>query len=472
MKSIQTADKSSILEGVEHIHMVGIGGSGMLGIAEILLKQGVEVSGSDLQPSPALCRLKQLGAKVQIGHSGSLYEKAELAVISSAIPESNREFQRIRDSRLPWVLRAQVLAELMHLKCSIALAGTHGKTTTAALTAQLLLDARLDPSWIIGGLVRSNQSHAQLGSSKYMVVEADESDASFLYLNPQIAILTNIDQEHMGTFNNDLRQLEASFVQFLNQLPDSGLAILCGDDPGINRISSEIKVDYQTYGFGQHNDFYASDYSCIPSGCRFRLHRPDRREPLDLQLSLLGKHNVLNALAVSVLADYMQIKDQVLQSALTAFEGVARRCELTPQISFAARKIDLVDDYGHHPSEVAAVIAALREAYPGRRLVVAFQPHRYSRTRDCYQDLVQALSQSDALVLLETYAAGEDPIEGADSQALWEGIEQAGRIKPVLVSNREDAFECLAEVVEEGDLVMIQGAGDIAALAQKIREVG
>ena len=453
-----------------HVHMLGMGGSGMAGIAEILLNQGYKVSGFDQIANDLTGRLNQLGADVAIGLDRGRFEGAEVVVVSSAIASEHPELQAIKQSGIKTVKRAEMLAALMQPYESIAVAGTHGKTTTAGLLVSLLLAADIDPSCVIGGLIKEIGSHARLGSGPCMVVEADESDASFLCLHPKMAVITNIDADHMATFNHDIDELHEAFLCFLRQLPEDNLVLLCRDDIGVQKVLKNFEHDYQTYGFNEDCNFRIIDYRNTASGCQFKVQHPKSSTPLPVELPLVGRHNALNAVAATAVAMHLDIADTVISHALATFAGVRRRTEWHAGVKLHDILFDLVDDYGHHPDEIEANINAWRERHPKHRLIMIFQPHRYSRTRDCYQRFVEVLSRVDVLIILEVYATNEEPITAADSASLCNSIKQFGVIVPVLVTDQQAAIKELANTISHKDLVIIQGAGDIALLAKQLLE--
>jgi len=456
---------------VQRIHFVGIGGAGMAGIAEVLLNQGYQISGSDIAENANTERLRSLGATVVLGHMANNIEGASVVVVSSAIKADNAELLAAHQLRVPVVRRAEMLAELMRFRHGIAVAGTHGKTTTTSLVASIFAEADRDPTFVIGGLLNSAGSNARLGNSKYLIAEADESDASFLHLQPMVAIVTNIEADHMDTYEGDFSKLLDTYVEFLHNLPFYGLAVMCVDDPVVADLMPRVGRQTMTYGFSEAADIRAINYKQTASESCFTILRKDL-QPLDVCLNLPGKHNVLNALAAVAVATDEGINDEAIQSALNKFEGIGRRFQHYGNFPFRKDKeqgdVMLVDDYGHHPSEVAATIQAAREGWPERRLVMAFQPHRYSRTRDLYEDFVNVLSQVDVLLMLEVYSAGEAPVAGADSRSLCRSIRQRGQIEPIYVATVDDIPDVLQSVLAAGDLLLTQGAGNIGALAKTI----
>lgn len=456
---------------IRRIHFVGIGGVGMCGIAEVLLNQGYQISGSDIKTSVTTERLKSMGAEIFIGHLAENITAANVVVTSTAVREDNPEVSAARERRIPIVRRAEMLAELMRYRHGIAVAGTHGKTTTTSLLASVMAEANLDPTFVIGGRLNSAGTNAKLGGSRYLVAEADESDASFLHLQPMVAIVTNIDADHMDTYGGDFGKLKQTFVDFLHNLPFYGLAVLCTDDPVVNEIIAEVGRPIVTYGVNKEADYRAENI--VQSGLKtsFTVKRPDGRADLQVTLNMPGRHNVLNALATIAVATDEGIDDQSICNALQKFEGVGRRFQVLGEIPVVGGTAMLVDDYGHHPREVQATIRAVKEGWPGKRLVMINQPHRYSRTRDLYEDFVQVLSEADVLLLMEVYAAGEEPIAGADSRSLCRSIRQRGSVDPVFVESVAAVPGLLKNLLQPGDLLLTQGAGNITALAHELSEL-
>jgi UDP-N-acetylmuramate--alanine ligase len=453
---------------IRRIYMVGIGGSGMGGIAEVLLNLGYEVVGSDIKENAVTRRLVERGAVVYVGHHADQISGCDVVVISSAVGEENPEVQAARAQRLPVVRRAEMLAELMRFRHGIAIAGTHGKTTTTSLVASLLAEGGLDPTFVIGGKLNSAGAHARLGASRYLVAEADESDASFLHLQPMMAVVTNIDMDHMGTYGGDFGRLKATFLEFLLRLPFYGLAVVCLEDPVIREMIPSIARPVLTYGFGPDADFRAVELRQEGLRVEFRVARPGAADWLHVTLNMPGRHNVLNALAAIAIAHEVDVSDEAIRRGLDRFEGIGRRFQVHGDVKTAAGTVTLVDDYGHHPREVQATIAAARAAWPERRLVIAFQPHRYSRTRDLFEDFTEVLSAADALLVLEVYAAGEKPIAGADSRTLCRAIRARGQVDPVFVAGAAELAETLGGVLHDGDVVVTLGAGDIGAAAARL----
>ena len=446
---------------VRHIHFVGIGGAGMSGIAEVLLNLGYQVSGSDLAENAATRRLKGLGAKIFAGHAASQVDGADAVVVSSAVQTDNPEVAAARSKRVPLVPRALMLAELMRLKQGIAIAGTHGKTTTTSLVASVLAEGGLDPTFVIGGRLNAAGSNARLGAGDCIVVEADESDASFLHLQPVIAVVTNIDADHMETYEHDFGKLKQAFVQFLQNLPFYGAAVLCIDDPVVREILPQVSKPVLTYGTGADASVGASSIQHDAGRMRFRARRASGK-PLDVTLNLPGQHNVLNALAAIAVATELGVADAAILKALAEFRGVGRRFQVYGEVAAAGGgRFTLIDDYGHHPVEMAATLAAVRGAFPDRRVVLAFQPHRYTRTRDLFEDFVRVLSTADALLLTDVYSAGESPIVAADGRSLARALRVAGKVEPQFVDDVGALPEAIRRATRDGDVVITMGAGSI-----------
>ncbi|WKE66086.1 UDP-N-acetylmuramate--L-alanine ligase [Gallaecimonas kandeliae] len=457
---------------VERIHFVGIGGAGMGGIAEVLLGEGYEVTGSDLSRNAVTDRLASLGAIIWPEHKAEQVQDASVVVVSSAIKGDNPEVLAARERRIPVVRRAEMLAELMRFRQGIAVAGTHGKTTTTSLVSSLLFEGGLDPTFVIGGKLNSHGTNAKLGTGNYLVAEADESDASFLHLQPLMAVVTNIEPDHMDTYGGDFEKLKATFVDFLHNLPFYGLAVLCMDDPVVRDLASpELGRQYITYGFHESADVRGRDFSQNANQSRFVVERAGH-DPLQVTLNLPGRHNAQNALAAIAIATDLGISDAAIQAALAKFQGIGRRFQHYGDFATSKGKVMLVDDYGHHPSEVDVTIKAARAGWPEKRLVMVFQPHRYTRTRDLYEDFAEVLSQVDALVMLDVYSAGEAPIAGADSRSLCRTIRSRSKLEPVFVSSLEDVPRVLHELMQDGDLVITQGAGNVGALAKTLADAG
>ena len=468
---LETPFQSPQMRKVTRIFFVGIGGAGMGGIAEVLLNEGYQVAGSDIQAGAMTQRLTALGADIAIGHKAENVKGANVVVVSSAINEANPEIQFARQQRIPIIRRAEMLAELMRFRHGIAVAGTHGKTTTTSLIATIFGEAETDPTFVIGGLLNSAGTNARLGKSRYLIAEADESDASFLHLQPMMSVVTNIEADHMDTYDGDFSKMTDTYIEFLHNLPFYGQAVVCGDDPVIRDLLPRIGRSVLTYGFNDDNDVRATNIQYQFGRTTFDVIRPGR-EPLAIELKLSGAHNVLNALAAITVATEEDIEDSAICRALATFGGIGRRFEVLGEFSTSVGEVTLVDDYGHHPTEVAATIAAARNNWPSQRLVMVYQPHRFSRTRDLYEDFVEVLSQVDCLLLLDVYAASEQPIEGADSRALARSIRARGQLEPVYVGSHEELPSILANQLQNGDIVMTQGAGNIGQLAKKLAATG
>jgi len=452
------------------IHFVGIGGAGMCGIAEVLMNQGYKVSGSDMNKSATTERLESLGAKVYFSHDAQNVEQASVVVVSTAIDESNPEVVQARRQRIPVVPRAEMLAEIMRYRHGIAIAGTHGKTTTTSLIASVLAEAGLDPTYVIGGRLNSAGRNASLGSSRYLVAEADESDASFLHLTPMISVVTNIEADHMHTYGGDFSRLKQTFVDFLHNLPFYGAAVMCVDDPVIRELIPSISRAVITYGVSDDADYRAVDIQQNGLINHFVVKRSGGQQDIKISLRMPGHHNVLNALAAVAVASDEGVDDQAIQHALLEFQGVGRRFQVYGDYTIPNGQVMFVDDYGHHPSEVEATLQAIREGWPEKRLVMIFQPHRYSRTNDLYEDFVKILAEVDVLLLMDVYAAGEKPIPGADSRALCRSIRQRGASEPIFVESGENIEEVLKNVLQDGDFFLTQGAGNIGNLATRLAD--
>lgn len=453
---------------ISTIHFVGIGGAGMCGIAEVLANQGYRITGSDIKASGVTARLERMGMTVHIGHRASNVDGTDVVVFSSAIKDNNPELKAARRQGKPIIPRAEMLAELMRYRHGIAIAGTHGKTTTTSLLASIFAEGGLDPTFVIGGLLNSAGSNARLGESRYLVAEADESDASFLHLQPMVAVVTNIDEDHMETYGGDVERLKDSFVTFLHNLPFYGLAVLCIDDPLVAEIAPQISRPVLTYGFSERADFRVLNYQQEGRMSRFEVARPDGRKPLHLRLDMPGRHYALNATAAIVVATDEGLSDRAIVAGIRKFAGVGRRFDVLGTYPLIDGQVTLIDDYGHHPREVAATIDALRGGWPERRVVMVYQPHRYTRTRDLYEDFVDVLSRVDVLVLLEVYDAGETRIPGADSRSLCRSIRQRGTLDPVYVQKNSELNAVLRNLLRDGDLLVTQGAGSVGALARDL----
>jgi UDP-N-acetylmuramate--alanine ligase len=453
---------------IHTIHFVGIGGSGMCGIAEVLLNLGYAVQGSDLKHGESTERLQRLGARVMIGHQAEHVSGADVVVVSSAINAANPEVARALAERIPVVKRAEMLGELMRFRYSIAVAGTHGKTTTTSLMASVMAEGGTDPTFVIGGRLKSAASNARLGAGEFLVAEADESDASFTHLQPMIAIVTNVDADHLATHGGDFEKLKLSFVEFLHNLPFYGLAVVCHDDAHARGLIPHIARPYLTYGFDAGADVRAVDVERLAGRSRFTVLRPGGAPPLPVTLNLPGRHNVLNALAVITVATELEIEDAAIQRALAGFQGIERRLQWIADVDTAAGRVTIVDDYGHHPTEIAATVEAARQGWPDRRVVLVFQPHRYSRTRDLLDEFSQVLADADALLVAEVYPAGETPIPGADGKSLCRAIRTRGKVEPVLLKSLDELPEALAGVIRDGDVVLTMGAGHIGAVSNDL----
>jgi UDP-N-acetylmuramate--alanine ligase len=458
------------LGDIDKIHFVGIGGTGMSGIAEVLSNLGYTVSGSDIKGSAVTDRLQAMGVKVYFGHHADNVADVDVVVTSTAVDRANPEITTAYENRIPVIPRAEMLAELMRFRFGIAVAGTHGKTTTTSLTTMMLAEGGLDPTFVIGGRLNSAGANAKLGLGKYLVAEADESDASFLYLQPMMAVVTNIDQDHMETYGGSYSRLKDTFIKFLHQLPFYGLAVLCSDDPGVCDILPNISKPLKTYGVNEDADVRAIDIQQDGLRTHFTVLRWGGQLPLRVTLNLPGWHNMLNALAAMTIATALGVDDDAIIKSLAEFKGVGRRFQINGDLDFNGGKLTLVDDYGHHPRELAATLEALRQAWPTRRKVVVFQPHRYTRTRDLFEDFVEVLSSVDVLILLDIYSAGEAPITGADGKALSRSIRVRGQVDPVFVQNREDLPAILAGIVEKDDVILTMGAGNVGQIAAELPE--
>jgi UDP-N-acetylmuramate--alanine ligase len=457
------------MHNVKRIHFVGIGGAGMGGIAEVLHNLGYAVSGSDQSANRMTEQLARLGVTIAVGHSAEHAAAADVVVYSSAIPADNAELVAARARRVPIVPRAEMLAELMRFRSGIAIAGTHGKTTTTSLVASVLAEGGLDPTFVIGGLLHSADSHARLGTGHYLVAEADESDASFLLLNPLIAVLTNIDADHMDTYQQDFERLRGSFRDFFRRLPFYGVAVICADDTEAASLVDQLHTRVITYGQQQDADVRGFDIELRGMRSSFSVQRRGMSEAFKVTLNMPGRHNALNALAAIAVAGELGIPDAAVARALSNFQGVGRRCQVRGRTRIGSATVTLIDDYGHHPRELAAMIRTARESWAGTRLVLAFQPHRYTRTRDLFEDFAEVLSAVDVLLLLDIYSAGEQPLPGADARALCRSIRGRGTVDPVFVSGPDKLMEALAGVVQEGDLVMLLGAGSIGRIAERLQ---
>jgi UDP-N-acetylmuramate--alanine ligase len=458
---------------VKQLHFIGIGGSGMSGIAEVLLNLGYTVSGSDLAESASVKRLRELGAKVLIGHAAANIAGADVVVISSAVKSDNPEVVAAKAARVPVIPRAMMLAELMRFKQGIAIAGTHGKTTTTSLISHVLGEAGLDPTCVIGGRLNSIGTNARLGKGEYLVAEADESDASFLFLKPIMAVVTNIDQDHMDTYEHDFAKLKTAFVEFIEHLPFYGLAVLCADDENVRDILPRLTKPFMTYGLSEHAELRAVNVQAASGRMKFTAISRRDRSVLDCELNLAGLHNVANALSAIAIAREIGIADEHIARGLATFGGVGRRFQRYGEIPVASGgTFTLIDDYGHHPAEMAAVLAAARGAFPGRRILLAFQPHRFTRTRDLFEDFVKVLSTADEVVLADVYPAGEAPIVAADGRSLMRALRVAGKVEATFVNTPAEMPDAIRSRVKEGDVVITMGAGSVGGVAPAIAGTG
>jgi UDP-N-acetylmuramate--alanine ligase len=453
---------------IRRIHFVGIGGVGMAGIAEVLISLGYSVQGSDLKASRATDRLARLGADIHIGHEALQLGAADVVVVSSAVPKDNPEVVEAQSRRIPVVRRAEMLAELMRFRYGIAVAGTHGKTTTTSLVASILAEADLDPTFVIGGRLESVDANARLGAGRFLVAEADESDASFLHLQPMIAVVTNIDADHLVAYHGDIERLKQGFLEFLHNLPFYGLAVVCSDDANTRGLIPDIGRRVMSYGFGERADVVARNLIRNGLVTRFELTHPELPKPEAFVLNLPGQHNVLNAMAAISVALELGVETAAIHSALSRFSGIDRRLQVLDTVETRAGSVLFVDDYGHHPTEIAATLSAARDAWPGRRIVVVFQPHRFTRTHDLFDEFARVLSECDALVLLPVYAAGEEPISGADSKSLARALRARGTVEPVLVDELEALAPVLENMLQADDVVLTLGAGSIGSAAQEL----
>jgi len=457
-----------IMGRVKHIHFIGIGGAGMGGIAEVLKTLGYEVSGSDIKKTSITKRLESLGIRVSIGHDVRNITNTDVVVRTSAINDDNEELVAAKKSRIPIVRRAEMLAELMRFSQGIAIAGTHGKTTTTSLVTSVLEEAGYDPTYIIGGLLNSSGSHAHLGKGKYIVAEADESDASFLHLHPIIAVITNIDADHLENYAGDFASLRSNFVEFLHQLPFYGLAVLCIDDEGVRKVLNSVTKPIVTYGIDFESDYNAQIISQEATKTWFKVSSKEKKDWLNIELNLPGKHNVLNALASIAIAHELGVSDENIINALRNFQGISRRFHVRGDIKISDLELTLIDDYAHHPTEISSTFEAIRSGWPTRRLIVIYQPHRYTRLRDLFEDFSEILSYADRLIVLDVYPAGEDSIPGADGRSLCRAIRSRGKVDPIFLENKESIFDVLPDVVEDNDLLLTLGAGDIGSLSSQL----
>jgi len=459
---------TQVLGTIDRIHFVGIGGTGMSGIAEVLSNLGYQVSGSDIRESAVTQRLAGLGVSIQIGHRRENINQVDVVVVSSAIDRSNEEVDEAYINRIPVIPRAEMLAELMRFRFGIAVAGTHGKTTTTSLTASILAEGGLDPTFVIGGRLNSAGTNAKLGLGHYLVAEADESDASFLYLQPMMAIVTNIDQDHMATYRGSYQRLKDTFLEFLHHLPFYGMAVICLDDQGVREILPQISKPVMTYGVHEDADVRAVEIKQQGMHTSFKVIRRGNYPEMEITLNMPGWHNMLNALAAIGVATRLDVDDDAIIKSLAAFKGVGRRFQINGDLVLGDGKLTLVDDYGHHPREIAATLEALKQAWPDRRSVIIFQPHRYTRTRDLFEDFVHVLSSVDVLILMDVYSAGEAPIPGADGRALCRSIRMRGQVNPVFVEHWEELSSVLTGIVKADDVILTMGAGNVGQIAAQL----
>ncbi len=472
MQDIQQKVRQIIpsMRRVNQIHFVGIGGAGMGGIAEVLLNEGYEVTGSDIAESAVTNRLISLGAKIYFSHDASNVAEANVVVVSSAIKADNVEVVAALEKRIPVIQRAQMLAELMRFRHGIAIAGTHGKTTTKAMISMIYTQAGLDPTFVNGGLVKSAGTNAYLGCSRYFIAEADESDASFLHLQPMVSVVTNIEPDHMETYHGNFEEMKQTYVNFLHNLPFYGLAVMCADDPVLVELIPQVGRQVITYGFSEDADYRIENYEQTGFQGHYTVITPSKKR-IEVLLNVPGQHNALNATAALAVAKEEGIGDEAILAALADFQGAGRRFDQLGEFIRPNGKVMLVDDYGHHPTEVAVTIQAARQGWQNKRVVMIFQPHRYSRTRDLFDDFVQVLSQVDVLIMLDVYAAGEAPIAGADSRALCRSIRNLGKIDPIFVADHAQLAEIMDQVLQDGDLILAQGAGNVSKLSRQLVEL-
>jgi len=464
MDKLMTAMQSR----VKHIHFIGIGGVGMGGIAEVLLNLGYQVSGSDLANNALIEHLRTLGATVMIGHHADYLADTDVVVVTTAVGDDNPELIAAREQRIPIVPRAEMLAELMRFSYGIAIAGTHGKTTTTSLVAAILSEGELDPTFVIGGRLNSAGSNAKLGRGRYLVAEADECDASFLYLQPMMAVVTNIDEDHMATYDNDFEKLKATFVEFLHHLPFYGLAVMCIDDPVVKELLNDVIRPVLSYGCDADADFQIIDLEHNKGLSSFKVIDKKAGITFPISMNLPGLHNALNATAALAVARTLNVSIEACQTALANFAGIGRRFNLLGDIKLQQGSVELIDDYGHHPTEIAATLAAIRASWSKQRLVVIFQPHRYSRTRDLFEDFAHVLSSIDVLIVMEVYPAGEAKIAGADAKSLCRAIRLRGQVEPVFAEDKADLFNMLPSLLQDQDIVLTLGAGDIGTIAREL----
>ncbi|CDF99061.1 UDP-N-acetylmuramate--L-alanine ligase [Avibacterium paragallinarum] len=471
MKEFQKRVRQTVPEmrRVKQIHFVGIGGAGMGGIAEVLLNEGYQITGSDIAENAVTNRLTSLGAKIYFSHQAANIEGASVVVVSSAIKDDNVEVVEAHKNRIPVIQRAQMLAEIMRFRHGIAIAGTHGKTTTTAMISMIYAQAGLDPTFVNGGLVKSAGTNAHLGASRYLIAEADESDASFLHLQPMVSVVTNIEPDHMETYHGDFEEMKQTYVNFLHNLPFYGLAVLCADDPVLTELIPKVGRQVITYGFNENADYRIENYQQTGFQGHYTVVTP-QDERVNVLLNVPGKHNALNATAAFAVAKEEGISNESILAALADFQGAGRRFDQLGQFIRPNGKVMLVDDYGHHPTEVGVTIEAAKKGWENKRIVMIFQPHRYSRTRDLFDDFVQVLSQVDVLIMLDVYAAGEAPIAGADSRSLCRSIRNLGKVDPIFLAEQENLAQILDQVIQDGDLILAQGAGNVSKLSRQLAE--
>lgn len=463
-------DSNRWMARVKRIHFIGAGGAGMSGIAEVLLNLGYQVSGSDMQENATTMRLVTRGMQLSIGHDESVIDGCDVVVKSTAVKDDNPEIIAAHRLHIPVIPRAEMLAELMRFRYGIAVAGTHGKTTTTSLIASVLAEGGLDPTYVIGGRLNSTGGNARLGAGQYLVAEADESDASFLHLQPVLAVVTNIDADHMSTYGGDFAVLRKTFVEFLHHLPFYGLAVVCLDDPVVKEVMPEVSRPLRTYGTSENADIQISDIRQHQAVTRFKVSRAGVPQWLDVTLNMAGKHNVLNATAAIAVAHELGVDDASILKGLEKFQGVGRRFHVYGELGTAVGEVLMIDDYGHHPREAAAAIAAIRDGWPGRRLIVVFQPHRYTRTQELFDDFAKELSEADVLLMLDVYAAGEVPIAGADSRALCRAIRTRNQVDPVFIEENDELELVLSGLLQQGDVLLTLGAGDVGAIAARLEK--
>lgn len=463
-----TSTNANVMRRVQHVHCVGIGGTGMSGVAEVLHNLGYKVSGSDKVASRITRHLSSLNIKIEFEHRAEQINGADVIVFSTAVAKDNPELQAARSKGIPVIPRAEMLAELMRFKHGIAVAGTHGKTTTTSLIASILAEDKFDPTYVIGGLLNASNSHARLGDGKYLIAEADESDASFLHLQPMISIITNIDADHLNHYNGDISYLEKNFLEFLHHLPFYGLAIICTDDPGAKKLTEKIERSFSTYGINAEADYFAHDISYREGKSYFTVSRKHCPNWLKITLNLPGRHNILNALAAIALSHELNVSDAAIMHALAEFKGIARRCEILGELNIQGKHALLIDDYAHHPREIAEMLYTVKNGWPNKRIVIIFQPHRYTRTISLFEDFCAILSEADKLLMLEVYSAGEKPIANADSRTLCNAIRHKGQVDPIFVTEREQIFSLLENIIADNDVILILGAGDIASVSASL----